>query len=125
LGKDFDRTAQRAVFKLLGEDGRQSGLKLRHRVWAFFACEGRGRFGLARLYTSSLEYLCTMLQGAWRSGWMPLQDAQLFIGFGIRYRHALGHVCRGLVQQDDVETLRIGLANLGQKEAEAIGVQVR
>ena len=41
------------------------------------------------------------------------------------YRHALGHVRRGLGQQDDVATLRIALAKLVQKDAEALGVQVR
>jgi len=32
---------------------------------------------------------------------------------------------RGLVQQDNVETLPLGLAKLVQKEAKALGVQVR
>ena len=41
----------------------------------------------------------------------------------LRYRHALGHVCRGLVQQDAVETLRIALAKLVKKDAAALGVQ--
>ena len=38
-------------------------------------------------------------------------------------RHALGHVRRGLVQPDDVETLRIGLTNLVKQDSEARGVQ--
>ena len=47
LGKDLDRTDWRALFKLLGEEGRQGGLKLGHGIGTFFPCEGRGRFGLA------------------------------------------------------------------------------
>ena len=46
LGKDLDRTDWRAVFKRLGEEGRQGSLKLGHDVRTFFPCEGRGRCGL-------------------------------------------------------------------------------
>jgi len=41
----------------------------------------------------------------------------------LRYRHALGHVRWGLGQQDEVEALRIVLAKLVKKDAEALGVQ--
>ena len=40
-------------------------------------------------------------------------------------RHTLGHVRRGLVQQNDVQTLCIGLTKLAKKDAEARGIQVR
>jgi hypothetical protein len=54
LGKHFERTDCRPALKLLETKRGQGRLQLRHRFWAFFAWEGRGRFGVARsLYRTS------------------------------------------------------------------------
>ena len=52
-------------------------------------------------------------------GWQPHENDVL--GYG----HALGPMRRGLVQPDNVATCPLGLATLVQKEAKALGVQVR
>lgn len=43
---------------------------------------------MASSHTSSREYMCTLLQGIWRNAEMLLQVAQLFVGFGIRFKGA-------------------------------------
>jgi hypothetical protein len=57
LGKDLEWADCCVLFALLGEDGSQGSLKLRHRLGIFFACEGRGRLGWARSQIESMEAL--------------------------------------------------------------------
>jgi hypothetical protein len=47
LGKDLDGASTAALGQLLGADGGQGGLKLRHRFRTFVPCDGRGRLTLA------------------------------------------------------------------------------
>jgi hypothetical protein len=60
----------------------------------------------------------------------PLDGVQLRAGRGpphednvVGDRHALGHVCRGLVQQDTIQTLRLGLTKLVKQNTEALGIE--